>query len=105
MVFKVIIEPLVGRISGRSDCQKFKEELLLTILAWIKLRLPNEVFLSIFEECPAWVEFVFNELKMGDEDSSETAAKVIVELVSLARSNQRLSCILDKVQQFVPILL
>jgi len=63
--------------------------LLETFLAWIKLRLPDEVFQSLVSLCPNLLALVFQQLSSAeDDDNLQIAVNVVVELISLSRKDK-----------------
>jgi hypothetical protein len=63
--------------------------LLETFLAWIKLRLPDEVFQSLVTLCPNLLALVFQQLSSAeDDDNLQIAVNVVVELISLSRKDK-----------------
>lgn len=63
--------------------------MLETFLAWIKLRLPDEVFQSLVTLCPNLLALVFQQLSSAeDDDNLQIAVNVVVELISLSRKDK-----------------
>lgn len=63
--------------------------MLETFLAWIKLRLPDEVFQSLVSLCPNLLALVFQQLSSAeDDDNLQIAVNVVVELISLSRKDK-----------------
>lgn len=59
-----------------------------TFQAWIKLRLPDEVFRALPTDCPNLLALVFQQLATSDDDDNlQTAVNVVVELITLSRKS------------------
>ena len=63
---------------------------------WLKLKLPEEVILSLTNQFSDILQLVFSELENTDENL-ENATTCIIELINLAKKNQQYSAIKEAV--------
>ena len=86
-VFKNIFDQWAKNLPQLQQKQDvLKHALLETFLAWIKLRLPDEVFNSLVPECPHLMALVFQSLGQSDDhDSLQEASNCVIELIQLSK--------------------
>lgn len=68
----------------QADANKtsmLKCDLLQTFRAWIRLRLPQEVFNNLVNDCPHLLQLVFSELTTDVDENLQEAVNVIIELI------------------------
>ena len=86
-VFKNIFEEWSLKIDQLGPQDTLRREIILTFTAWIKLRLPDEVFENLATDCPALLSLVFCEISSEESDNFEAASACAVELLCLARTH------------------
>jgi hypothetical protein len=72
-VFQSIFDHWAKNISLVDDVKKasqLKGALMETFLAWIKLRLPDEVFKNLVVECPNLLALVFQQMADAQDDEN-----------------------------------
>jgi hypothetical protein len=81
-------------ISEQKKLLRLRFQIVETFNAWIKLKLPDEVFANLVNECPHLLELVFQELYSADEENLSNAVTSIVELITLSRKRPDFASIL-----------
>lgn len=74
---------------------KLRFSIIETFYAWIKLKLPDQVFENLVSECQILMELVFQELYSSDEENLTNAVSTIVELISLSSKKKQYQSILQ----------
>eukprot|EP00351_Strombidinopsis_sp_SopsisLIS2011_P006193 CAMPEP_0116880360 /NCGR_PEP_ID=MMETSP0463-20121206/12276_1 /TAXON_ID=181622 /ORGANISM="Strombidinopsis sp, Strain SopsisLIS2011" /LENGTH=124 /DNA_ID=CAMNT_0004530835 /DNA_START=571 /DNA_END=945 /DNA_ORIENTATION=- len=62
-----------------------KGKIIEAFFCWIKLKLPEEVFVTLTEKNQDLIKLVFDELNSQEDDNAEMATNCIVELIFIAR--------------------
>jgi hypothetical protein len=87
-VFMNIFETWSLKLGSLTEPNLLKREIILTFTAWIKLRLPDEIFENLTAECPTLITLVFREIESEDSDNYEAASACAIELLCLSRTHQ-----------------
>lgn len=82
-----------------------KRYLLDTFFSWIKLRLPDDLFIGLVDDCPNLLRLTYEELNDANFENVEIAAKCIVELLSLSRHIESFASIKNYVAANVHLLI
>lgn len=77
--------------------QKLRSKLVEAFYNWIKLRLPEAVFQTLAQSYQALLELVFQEIENNSDENMEHATSCVIELISLARKNEKFGAINDLV--------
>jgi len=92
-VFKAIFDRWAMMVPTlQEDPRKIntlKTKIVDTFYAWIRLKLPDEVFENLVTDCPNLMNLVFSELDSQEEDNLTCAVNCIVELIRLSGSRKR----------------
>ena len=79
LVFKNILDawserlPQIALAISPGKLDKLKAKINETFLAWIKLRLPSEVFKTLVANNPNLIALIFSELQSDDNENLEAA--------------------------------
>lgn len=63
--------------------------ILDTFESWIRLKLPEELFENLVNDCPSLVAMVFNALHEEDSEDLTVAVNCMIELINVSQKNPK----------------
>lgn len=75
---------------------RLKSKLIDAFYNWLKIKLPDEIFINITESYPDLLKLVFQELD-GEDEILENATNCIIEMILLAKRKKQFEGLINVV--------